>query len=114
MRWPPKYISLQKEGIEHIPSLSPSIKLLKKYQKKQDWDAFIKDFVFEFKENDYAQNDLDEIHGRLKQGEDIVLLCHEKSDEPCHRKLLAHLLPEDDDYYKGEVNVDDTDRLDWW
>ena len=112
MRWPPKYISLQKEGIEHIPSLSPTVENFQRYKKEQNWEKFMRKFVSDFKKNEEAQKDLDDIEERLRLGENIVFLCHEKANENCHRKLLAYLL-RDDDYYKGEVSLE-TDRLDWW
>lgn len=39
-----------------------------------------------------AQNALSELVSRLRNGEDITLVCFEESSEPCHRHILMELI----------------------
>ena len=127
MRWPPRYVSLKKEGIEHVPSFSPSRKLLKWAREPQEdiawadekmrWEVFLQRFVLEFKENEQALIDRNAIREDLKAGATIVLLCHERPEQNCHREILPYLLLEEDEMYcfKGEVSFETKEKkMDWW
>lgn len=42
--------------------------------------------------SDEAQESLSELVSRLRDGEDITLVCFEKPHEPCHRHILIELI----------------------
>jgi uncharacterized protein (DUF488 family) len=61
----------------------------------------------------------------LERGQNVVLLCHEKAEEDCHRKVLPYLLlnEEELDTYKGELvfeedgeqtKLTEQTKLDWY
>lgn len=70
-----------------IPKLSPSEKLLNEYiiEKKISWSEFAK----KFKKNVIIkQKDLLHVLAAISQKKKVTLLCWEKSQKQCHRKLL--------------------------
>lgn len=75
---------------EWLISLAPSIKLLNDYRNnKIDWNEYKKRYIKEME----SKNELiSELKKRSDNGEIITLLCWEKSDEFCHRKLLKELI----------------------
>lgn len=123
MRWPPRYINLKKEGIIHLPGLSPPIKLLKAYQKKEksekNWKSFVEKFVKHMQKDNQAAQDTFTVRYLLIKGTQIVLLCHEHADENCHRQILPHLILNEgeiaDGIYKGELCYDESiqTKLSW-
>jgi uncharacterized protein YeaO (DUF488 family) len=126
MRWPPRYINFVKEGIEHIDALAPSISLLQWYKKEREgenfadefllWHEYLRRFHKEFRESELAQEARFNIRADLHDGYDIVLLCHERADENCHRRALPYLILNDgeEDIYKGEMKFDsEQGQLDW-
>jgi len=121
MRWHPRYIRLAANGILHMKSLSPSIKLLKYYQEKdkseKNWRSFVTAFAEEFLESKLAGDDRFLIRNLLIRDTDIVLLCHEKRNENCHRKVLPSLLlneNEIDEVYQGEIVLEDMVQETLW
>jgi len=121
MRWHPRYIRLEANGIMHMKSLSPSIKLLKYYQEKEkserNWRSFVTAYANEFMESKLAADGRFLIRNLLIHGTDIVLLCHEKKNENCHRKILPSLLlneREIGEIYQGEVVLEDSIQETLW
>jgi uncharacterized protein YeaO (DUF488 family) len=111
MRWPPKYINLKKEGILHMPALSPAPKLLKSYQKQEknedNWRSFVEKFVRQLERDVDAMRDRFTLRYILVKGTQIVLLCHERIDEHCHRQILPYIILNDREIdagvYQGEL-----------
>lgn len=72
--------------------LCPSDELLKAYKSGSiDWD----DYTIEFKELMQKQpmlGALRELYKRCKNGEDLILVCYEKSNERCHRRLIGEFI----------------------
>ena len=73
-----------------ISDLAPSIELLNDYRKKViDWNEYEKRFLKEMQ----AKNELiKELKKRSDSGEVITLLCWEKDERFCHRRLLKNLI----------------------
>jgi len=121
MRWHPRYIRLEANEILHMKCLSPSIKLLKYYQEKEksekNWQSFVTAFAEEFMESKLAADGRFLVRNLLMHGTDIVLLCHEKRNENCHRKVLPSLLlneDEIDEVYQGEVVLENMVQETLW
>ena len=84
-RFPPKWF----EG-EQCQDLAPSAELLKKYK-----DMYMDEEHFEIHYNEMlSQIDVLKIVEEAVKGRDVVLCCFEKSDDFCHRHLLAKWLNE--------------------
>lgn len=129
MRWPPKYLDLKKEGIQHMLSFAPSMKLLNEYKKQRKdpikddfdeaWFMFIRGLYDEFSGNALVMEDRFKIRRALQDGESVVLLCHEKAGENCHRMMLPYIILTDDEMttYKGEMGFEPAvvqTKFDWW
>ncbi len=110
-------------------SLAPSMQLLNKYKKqrkdpiKEDfdeaWYMFIRDLYNEFSGNALVMEDRFKIRRALQDGESVVLLCHEKAGENCHRMMLPYIILTDEEMetYKGEMTFETVTmqtKLDWW
>jgi uncharacterized protein (DUF488 family) len=124
MRWSPKRIDLKKHGILHFLGLAPSVKLLNWYKKKMRkkkmslrdkeiiWKNFVNDFMEYIEKDSLAQEERFLLRGLLIKGTNIVLLCHEKFNENCHRKILPSLLLTEKELesgiYCGEVSFEET------
>ena len=123
MRWSPRFINLEKNKILHFRGLSPPVKLLKAYQKKakteKNWKAFVERMVRHLEKDSMAQQDRFTVRHMLLAGTKIVLLCHERMDEDCHRTLLPYYILTEEELnagvYKGELCFDETTqlKLDW-
>lgn len=75
---------------EYMKDLSPSQSLLKSYQnKKITWEQYEKLYNEEMK---FKKQRIKELKDRSDKGETITLLCWEKTDECCHRRLLKELI----------------------
>ncbi len=73
-----------------IKPLSPSTKLLKKYQdKKIDWQTFEKIFIKQIVNKRKSYFD---ILLKILEKETVTLLCWEEKGENCHRLLVAEKL----------------------
>lgn len=74
---------------EEYRDLAPSIGLLMNYKKKKiDWNEYEKRYDEEMKPK---KDLLKELAERAKK-ETLTLLCFEKTDEKCHRRLLKTLI----------------------
>jgi hypothetical protein len=124
MRWAPRMVNLKKQGILHFVGLSPSAKLLSKYKKKSQkkkmslreketiWKNFLVEYIGQIEKDSLAQEERFLVRSLLLKETNIVLLCHEKSDEDCHRYALPTLLLNEgeleDGVYCGEVSFGET------
>lgn len=70
-----------------LPQLAPSKSLLKIYEEGMSWTQFMRHYKTELKKisPDVIIKDIEAI----APGRDIVLLCHEKDSEECHRSILT-------------------------
>lgn len=100
MRFPPKFIPAE---VKRMRSMSPSIKTLAEYKKANDFDGFTKAFEKEVLSNPDFKDDACNVCDMLV-AQDVVLMCHEKYGENCHRHLLPKLiLGNDMSAYGGEL-----------
>lgn len=89
-RWTPKWYN---RGVSL--KLAPPAKALAEYKKTGDFNTFSRRYYEEVLE----YQDVDELLSYLRNKlgvdplkEDIVLLCYERSDSPCHRHLVRDWL----------------------
>ena len=77
---------------EWVNALSPSPRLLFSYKHgEKNWDEFMKAFIEEIRQNDSSVEAIQALNDASK-GEDITLLCYEKSGIPCHRHLVRDIV----------------------
>ena len=75
-----------------LPALAPSDELLDDCIKgRENWDGYVKRFSLEVLENPQKQPFFQMLHF-LSQNSTVTLLCHEHTDEKCHRRLLIEKL----------------------
>jgi len=73
-----------------LRQLAPSIELLNDYRRKKiDWNEYEIRYL---KEMEDKQELIKELKKRSDRGEVITLLCWEKDDRFCHRRLLRSLI----------------------
>jgi len=78
-----------------LVSLAPSIKLLNDYRYNNiDWNEYEKRYIKEMESNKEL---IKKLKSRNDNGETITLLCWEKYDKFCHRRLLKKLIEECDE-----------------
>ena len=90
------------EGTKHVPTLSPSWELFRRYRElldKDQWDAqsFREVFVPEFIREIYAYREkifplLNELYKKDQNEKCIALICFCADEALCHRSILAGLL----------------------
>lgn len=77
---------------ESYLELAPTKKLLYDYKYHglswQDYEVYF----FQLMEGHRAQRRIKELASRSENGEIITLLCYEKTDEKCHRRLVKILI----------------------
>lgn len=99
------------EKLEELKKLKEDASKVKEYLefRKQIEDEYIKSYY------DTRLKDLDvkELLYILKEkfGYNIILLCHEKVDEFCHRRLDADYIELETGIYIPEVSVDETGNV---
>lgn len=75
---------------EWLRDLAPSVKLLDDHRKKKiDWNEYERRYL---KEMEGKEELIKELKRRSDKGEAITLLCWEKDDRFCHRRLLKNLI----------------------
>ena len=75
---------------EWLRDLAPSIELLNDYRKKKiDWSEYEKRYLIEMENKKEL---IKELKRRSDDGEVISLLCWERDDSFCHRRLLKNLI----------------------
>ncbi|MDR0957181.1 MAG: DUF488 domain-containing protein [Candidatus Nomurabacteria bacterium] len=71
-----------------LPELSPSDELLEDYNTGRiDWDGYVPRFTAEVLDNP-TRTKYFEIVRDIAKKYPITLLCHEDTDEKCHRRLV--------------------------
>ena len=65
------------------------------------WQDFVQRFIDEIKNSNESKKDVGLVRNLLKVGNDVVLLCHEKPEEHCHRQILPYLILTDDELDGG-------------
>jgi len=77
---------------EHYPELAPTKTLLYDYKYHGlSWGEYEIRF-FQLMQGHRAEWRIRELARRSREGEVITLLCYEKNDEKCHRRLLKDLI----------------------
>lgn len=72
--------------------LCPSVDLLNAYKTHEiDWEDYEVYFAEEMKKDPMVTG-LRELYKRLKNGEDIILVCYERDYTNCHRRLIGEFL----------------------
>ena len=80
---------------ETLPFLYPSRKLLQAYQSGEvDFTGLEREYKVELASGMQESADFQQWLGDLPMQGDFTLLCFEKADQPCHRKVLAQWLLE--------------------
>lgn len=73
-----------------LRDLAPSIELLNDYKnKKIRWEDYEKRYLEEIKDK---KDVIDKLLNLIKEKKVVTLLCAEKQDEYCHRRLLKEYL----------------------
>ena len=73
---------------EHVPQLSPTEKLLKKYQKDKDWNYYENKFIKILE----SRPTIEIFEQAITNNHKICLLCSEITAEKCHRRLVAEYI----------------------
>ena len=80
---------------ETLPFLYPSRRLLQAYQSGEvDFTGFEQEYRVELASGIQESVDFQQWLGDLPMQGDFTLLCFEKADQPCHRRILAQWLLE--------------------
>ena len=83
-------------------AVAPTLEMLTKYKVSKDWEGYEKEYVRRLQDSN-AFSWMGRI-AHIAHKEDVLLVCYEKSNEQCHRRLLAeeiqHLF---DVPYMGEL-----------
>jgi len=75
---------------EWLRDLAPSIELLNDYRKENiDWNEYEKRYLKEMEDRKAL---IRELRKKSDNGEVITLLCWEKDERFCHRRLLRNLI----------------------
>ena len=83
---------------EWFRELAPSIELLNDYRKRRiDWSEYERRY---FKEMESKKELIKELKKRSDEGEVISLLCWERDDRLCHRRLLKGLIENEGVQYR--------------
>lgn len=84
----PKGFNPADHGIIHLPEMSPS-KFLLFRGKEEDYNFFKIKFVREMKDRKDFKKVFDKVLGELLSGQDVCIICYEKDNTICHRRLVA-------------------------
>lgn len=75
------------DGIQY-KKVAPKYGFFQEWKKNQDNDFYIEHFNAEVLDNLVAKNVYEDL-SNLSDGKDCVLICYEKSEDFCHRHLVA-------------------------
>lgn len=90
-RFNPKWIK-EEDLLAWCKSLSPSENLLHDYKHNGiNWDEYTRRYLIEIGNSKQASVDISSIATSLTLGNNLVLMCYEKSSDNCHRHLLGEL-----------------------
>ncbi|MGL6184723.1 MAG: DUF488 domain-containing protein [Clostridium chrysemydis] len=90
----PPYMNYNKEGIEEILELAPSEGLLRAYKSGLISEENFRNKFLDELDNTQTANKLHLIQRLLDKGANICLLCYEKSNDFCHRHIVAEIFDE--------------------
>ena len=77
---------------KQLKSLAPPWDIVKKFKdNKIEWDEFKEKYI-KYLESNNITKDLEYIKEKVKNNEDITLLCWERDTVCCHRRLLVEWL----------------------
>ena len=94
-RFPPKYINFKAEGICNWSILAPSKELLLAYKDGSiTKDDFRTKYILQISQNTEVTKAINVIKDSLNNGANVTLLCYEKSEDFCHRHILAEIFDE--------------------
>ena len=95
------------EKLEELEKLKEDVSKLKEYVefRKLIEDEYIRSY-YDIRLKDLDVKDLLYILNK-KFGNDIILLCHEPTDEFCHRRIIADYIELETGIYIPEVSVDE-------
>lgn len=89
---------------EHCPELAPTKTLLYDYKYHGlSWGEYEVRF-FQLMKGHRAIWRIWELARRSREGEVITLLCYEKTDEKCHRRLVKNLIEEHENEAGGDIH----------
>jgi uncharacterized protein YeaO (DUF488 family) len=93
-RFAPKAMNLDNREIVQFTQLSPSPMLLGDWKKGViTWEVFETRFLEEIENRTLALSTIDVIADKIKnRGRDICLVCFEKDNNFCHRRILAEYI----------------------
>jgi uncharacterized protein YeaO (DUF488 family) len=75
-----------------VRPLSPSSGLLSSYRDgKKSWDEFKDSFLSEMNANPDSREAIRKLNA-LSKGQNVTLLCYERSGLPCHRQVIQEIL----------------------
>lgn len=96
VRIPPKHFNFaQNQDVKHMPQLSPSQELLYAYKNGEiTFEIFDEKFKNEIQTRFDIKKAIQELVEKLKNGEDICLICYEEDSKECHRKIIANYIKE--------------------
>ena len=78
------------DGIQY-KKVAPKYGFFQEWKKNHDNDFYIEHFNAEVLDNLVAKNVYEDLN-KLSDGKDCVLICYEKSEDFCHRHLVADWL----------------------
>ena len=90
----PRGIKIENQYWDHWwLELAPSRHLLARYKENKNWEEYVDAFAWEMRDQ-FARNRMNDIRSYLAEGKNVELLCFERTDDFCHRRLLKHLIEE--------------------
>lgn len=94
VRWRPRNtIDMKKYNLVWAPHLAPTELTLSKYTDGSlNWQNFRDKFIDESFSNQIFIDGMNEIIDLNSQGYEIYLICYEKDDSGCHRRILREIL----------------------
>ena len=92
MRFPLFYP--KEDNIVLVPELSPNTDIFTEYKKTHNWSVFENKFKEQMFNDDITIGALNNLMAVLdsEDGNDVVLVCCEKNNEFCHRRLIGEYL----------------------
>lgn len=88
MRYP---FFITDEAMKHVPQLSPKDSILKEYKKTGDWAKFEEDFKNQMYTDPETMDYIEFLMDALKDNS-VCLVCCEKDNSVCHRRLIGEYL----------------------
>lgn len=84
---------MKKSGIPNIVELSPNSEIFVEYRKDKDWNKFEESYKKQMYENPKTMQYINFLIQALDNNDnDICLVCCEKDNAKCHRRLIAEYI----------------------